>query len=270
MITNSLPYKIIEPKGIKKPFILSIPHSGTLFPEELKDSYNPSLAKLPDDTDWHLDKLYDFASEMGVTVIQAVYSRWVIDLNRDPENTALYNDGRIITSLCPVTDFLGNPIYNSQQNEPDQEEVERRKDTYFWPYHRKINELIQTIKFEFNQVLFWDAHSIRRNVKTIRKESFPDLILGNNDLKTAGTNYIDIALKQLGSNDYQLQHNYPFKGGYLTRSIGNPSQNIHALQLEMSKDLYLSNNETTYDHKKAEKIKSILKQTFQHLIDELT
>ena len=72
--------------------------------------------------------------------------------------------------MCPVTDFLGNSIYNSQQNEPDQQEIERRKDTYFWPYHHKIHEQIQKIKDEFGQVLFWDAHSIRRNVKTIRKE----------------------------------------------------------------------------------------------------
>ena len=126
MNTNSLPYKIIEPKGIKKPVLLSIPHSGTLFPKEIKNQYVPELICQPDDTDWYLDKLYDFASEMGITVIQAIYSRWVIDLNRNPGNTALYDDGRIITSLCTLTDFLGNPIYLDHQYEPDKTEIEKR------------------------------------------------------------------------------------------------------------------------------------------------
>ena len=270
MNTNSLPYKIIEPKGIKKPVLLSIPHSGTLFPKEIKNQYVPELIGQPDDTDWYLDKLYDFASEMGITVIQAIYSRWVIDLNRNPGNTALYDDGRIITSLCTLTDFLGNPIYRDHQYEPDKTEIERRKKTYFWPYHHKIHEQIQKIKDEFGQVLFWDAHSIRRNVKTIRKESFPDLILGDNDVKTANKNLINIALNQLGASYFKINHNHPFKGGYLTRSIGNPTQNIHALQLEMSKDLYMSDNETKYDNKKAESVKKLLMTTIQQLIAELS
>ena len=79
----------------------------------------------PDDTDWYLEKLYDFAASMGVTVIEAVYSRWVIDLNRTPQNKNLYNDGRIITALCPTTDFLGDPLYKSREFEPGRNEVER-------------------------------------------------------------------------------------------------------------------------------------------------
>ncbi len=270
MNTNSLPFKIIEPKGIKKPFLLSIPHCGTLFPTEIANNYVPSLSKEPDDTDWFLEILYDFASEMGITTIQALYSRWVIDLNRDPGNTALYNDGRIITNLCPSTDFLGNSIYMDQKFEPDEKEIRRRKEAYFWPYHHKVHKLIEELKNEFDQVLFWDAHSIRRNVKTIRKDSFPDLILGDNDYQTANDVFIELAIKNLGSSKFNINHNHPFKGGYLTRSIGQPSKSIHALQLEMSKDLYMSDNETTYNINKAESVKIILKNTFQKLIDQLS
>ena len=57
----------------------------------------------------------------------------------------------------------------------------------------------------------------------------------------------------------QVNHNHPFKGGYLTRSKGNPSQNIHAIQLEMCKDLYMSHNETKYDEKRQRKLKKYLK-----------
>jgi len=70
-------------------------------------------------------------------------------------------------------------------------------------------------------------------------------------------------LKQSGLN---LTHNTPFKGGYLTRSKGNPSNGIHALQLEMSKDLYMSDGESVYDFVKAETIKEHLKEVFRNLI----
>ena len=142
--------------------------------------------------DPRLQELYDFASEMGVTIIEAVYSRWVIDLNRTPENQNLYHDGRIITALCPKTDFLGIPIYTNSENEPSKNEIQRRLKAYYTPYHEKIDHLLIDLKKEFGEVLFWDAHSIRRNVRTIQEGDFPDLILGNNDETTASKKIIEI------------------------------------------------------------------------------
>ena len=261
-------YSIIKPKVKAVPFVLSIPHSGVNFPGEIKESYNSKQLSTLDDTDWYLDQLYDFAPSLGITTIISTYSRWVIDLNRSPENKSLYNDGRIITDLCPKTNFLGEDLYK-KKNLLNSNEVQKRIDNYYWPYHHKIHELIDSFKNQFNEVLFWDAHSIRRKVSTIRKEPFPDFIIGDNNEKTADKRFIDSAINQLKDSTYEVKHNHPFKGGYLTRSIGNPSENIHALQLEMSKDLYMSNNETEYDSNKAAEIKKLLIRTFQCLIAEL-
>ena len=259
-------YKITLPQSKKVGVLLSIPHSGIEFPSDIQNKYKSAMIKQPDDTDWYLQELYDFASEMGVTIIEAVYSRWVIDLNRTPENQNLYHDGRIITALCPKTDFFGIPIYTNSENEPSKNEIQRRLKAYYTPYHEKIDHLLIDLKKEFGEVLFWDAHSIRRNVRTIQEGDFPDLILGNNDETTASKKIIEIALNSLQSGDFNVEHNHPFKGGYLTRSKGKPSNGIHALQLEMSKDLYMQNKETVYDGEKAIKIKTILKQTFTQLI----
>ena len=269
MTHSDQPFELIVPEVKKVPFVLSIPHCGTNFPLEIKNNFTSDLIESPDDTDWFLEILYDFAQEMGITIIKAVYSRWVIDLNRTPENQSLYNDGRIITALCPTTTFFGEKLYKNVALHPNKEEVEIRLKKYYWPYHNKIDELLQSCKAEFGEVLFWDAHSIRRNVETIQKDDFPDLILGNDDLKTAGSTFIDLALQTLGSDSFELKHNTPFKGGYITRSKGNPKEKIHALQLEMCKDLYMSNNETSYDPKKAEHIKKLLKSTFEQLISQL-
>lgn len=269
MKSENQPYYLIEPKGKKVPFILSIPHRGTEFPSNLLPVYVPELVEVLDDTDWCLDKLYDFAPDLGITMIYAKYSRWVIDLNREPDSKPLYDDGRLITELCPTTDFLGNEIYAKKELEPDDAEKKRRLDDYFYPYHFRIDDLLDEMKREFGKAIFWDAHSIRREVKSIQKDPFPDFILGNNDRKTASDSIIQTALSSLKKSDWRINHNTPFKGGFLTRSKGNPNENIHALQLEMSKDLYMSNNELDYDVKKAESVKILLKSTFENLIDEL-
>ena len=111
MKENCSPYKIVFPEKKKVGILLSIPHCGVQFPNEIISSYNPKIIQKPDDTDWFLEKLYDFAPSLGITTIQAVYSRWVIDLNRTPENISLYNDGRKITSLWPTPNVRGENLY---------------------------------------------------------------------------------------------------------------------------------------------------------------
>ncbi len=263
---KSIPYNLITPQGKRASIILSIPHCGIEFPQDIIGQFQPDLIAKLDDTDWDLDRLYDFAPKIGVTVIYAKYSRWVIDLNREPGSVPLYDDGRLITALCPTTDFEENNLYVDKRFEPSEAEIERRLEHYYHPYHKKIDDIIHELANEFGEVLFWDAHSIRRSIKTIRKERFPDFILGDNDAKTASAKIIDTALDSLKTQDHTLNHNDPFKGGFLTRSKGDPENGINALQLEMSKDLYMSENETLYDEDKAAPIKKLLKSTFEKLV----
>lgn len=263
------PFVVHIPKAPRVPILLSSPHSGIAFPDELREEYKKEMSHRPDDTDWFVDKLYDFTPAMGITTINAVYSRWVVDLNRDPESKPLYSDGRIITALCPTTDFFGNPIYNDGRSEVAQDEVKRRVAEYYVPYHNKIEELLTDLKNQFGKVLLWDCHSIRQYVPTIRQEKFPDLILGDADGTSASPGLIEAALGGLEDSDYQVSHNHPFKGGYITRSFGKPSEDQHALQLEMSKVKYMSDDELEYDPKRAEEIQTVLKKTFERLTDVL-
>lgn len=265
----SNPFVIIEPVTKKVPFVLSVPHCGVDFPDELKEDYKPEMMSAPDDTDWFVHELYNFASEMGITIIHAKYSRWVIDLNRDPKSVPLYNDGRIITGLTTTTDFFGNDIYVSDDKIPNQHEIERRLNTYYWPYYAKIETLLNERIEEFGKVLLWDAHSIRKSVPTIRKEDFPDMILGNNDETTAGPKIISTALNNLRSGEFEISHNTPFKGGHITRYFGKPEKNIHTLQLEMNKILYMNDDELKFNEERANKVRLVLKRTFNSLIQTL-
>jgi N-formylglutamate amidohydrolase len=259
------PFRIYPASEKQLPVIISVPHCGINFPDEIRNEYKRELIEKPDDTDWFVDQLYDFASAIGITMIAANYNRWVIDLNRNPDSTPLYTDGRIITALCPTTDFLGVPIYSDNRKEITQTEVQRRLAKYFWPYHHKLQQLLDETKAKFGQVILWDCHSIRQSVKTIQKEKFPDLILGSADGSSASREITSAALRELNRGGYELRHNNPFKGGFITRHFGNPMKKVHALQLEMTKVNYMNDQENEYHPERAEKIRSILKDTLSEL-----
>lgn len=262
-------FNIIPASAPLVPIIISVPHCGVNFPEDIRSQYNQDLIQNPDDTDWFVHDLYNFATEMGITIIHANYSRWVIDLNRDPDSAPLYNDGRIITGLTPTTDFFGKKIYSSSENEPNQAEVDERLKKYYWTYYNAIENLIEERKQEFGKVVLWDAHSIRRHVPTIRKDFFPDMILGNNDEMSADKSLIETALSTLRKGDFQVNHNTPFKGGHITRYFGKPNENVHALQLEMNKILYMDDDELKFNENRANQVRSILRPVFENLIEQL-
>lgn len=262
-------YTIIPPAKPEVPIVVSVPHCGTAFPDEIKDQYKPKLIKAPEDTDWFVDTLYDFVPAMGITMIKATYSRWVIDLNRDPFSKPLYKDGRLITPLCPATTFLGENIYKDERQEVEQPEVKRRKELYYQPYHTKLRELLSLRKRKHGKVLLWDCHSIKQLVPTIQSDKFPDLILGDADGTSASPGLIESALGVLDHSGFTVAHNHPFKGGYITRKYGKPIKNRHALQLEMTKVNYMDDAEKTYDKTRADKMRELLKRVFEKLIGQL-
>ncbi|MFM7328251.1 MAG: N-formylglutamate amidohydrolase [Bacteroidota bacterium] len=263
-------FRIQHPTAGESPVILSVPHCGHQLPEDLASAYRSEKISFIDDTDWFVDQLYGFGPAMGITLLSANISRWVIDLNRDPDGKPLYSDGRVITGLCPVTDFLGDPIYADRRSEVSLEEVERRKDLYYRPYHNALQELIEAKRRKFGKVLLWDCHSIRQFVPSIRPEKFPDLILGDADGTAASPGLIETTFRNLESSGLQVTHNHPFKGGFITRAYGKPGEHVHALQLEMTKVNYMDDTDTFYDGGRALRMQETLKRNFDELISELT
>ena len=257
-------FDLTRPATPLLPIVISVPHAGTAFPDDIQRELKPHLLP-PDDTDWFVHQLYDFATELGLPILKANYSRWVVDLNRNPDSTPLYHDGRVLTGLCTSTTFLGEPIYLDERAEVAPAEVARRKARYFEPYHEALQQLLDETKAHFGQVLLWDCHSIRRRVPAIHNGPFPDLILGSADETSASAGLIELALQQLGSGPYSLSHNTPFKGGYITRHFGQPAAQQHALQLEMAKDVYMDDAEQAYDPVRAGQMRAVLHQTLRTL-----
>lgn len=252
-------------KGKLKPIVLSVPHAGTYIPENIGTRLPSQMWKTPVDTDWYVHELYAPLAEAGITCIFANHSRFVIDLNRDRANHRLYTDGRPESTLVPTHTFMEEPLYSGHA--PDANEIAQRIVQYYDPYYNKIEEQLGMLRRQFAHVLFYDGHSIKRHVPSIRKDPFPDMILGNQSGKTCDARIMDAAFKHLTGAKYRVQKNDPFSGGFLTRHFGKPAMGIHALQLEMSQDLYM--NEMTRERLQPNfaTLSKNLVQTVLHLAD---
>lgn len=218
------------------PLLISIPHLGTQIPDDLRDRYT-DVALTVADTDWHLDRLYAFARELGATMLGARMSRYVIDLNRPSNDESLY-PGQTTTGLCPTETFRGEPVYRAGCG-PDAAEKARRVQTYWQPYHDTLTAELARLRERHANVLLWEAHSIASVLPRLFEGKLPDLNLGTQDGRTAVTAVQQAAIDAASESGFTWVANGRFKGGFITRQFGAPQQGIHAVQLEMCQSTYM-------------------------------
>jgi N-formylglutamate amidohydrolase len=233
-----------------------VPHAGTDVPGDIAERLTPHAKTLPD-TDWHVEQLYDFAPALDATVIRANISRYVIDLNRPPQDESLY-PGQATTGLCPPIEFDGTPIYLDGKEVP-RGEVALRRQTYWQPYHDQLAAEIARVKRLRGYALLFDCHSIASRVPRLFPGTLPDLNLGT--VKGASC---DGALQQkiaevMQKSGFTHIVNGRFVGGYITRHYGKPSDNVHAVQMEKGQNCHLMDDGSNHlDRDKIAKLKPVL------------
>src|SRR5687767_6122683 len=215
------------------PLLVSLPHDGSHIPQALAERMT-ERARVAPDTDWHVSILYDFARELGASVIVPRHSRYVVDLNRPPDDTSLY-PGQNTTGLCPAVRFSGEPVYLDGQA-PSPEEIAQRVETYWRPYHEALAAELARIRAAHGRVLLWEGHSIRgSDLAFLFPGRLPDLNLGTSSGASCTADVqarIEAALAAQSWYDHVV--NGRFKGGYITRHYGNPAAGVDAVQLEIS------------------------------------
>ena len=216
--------------------IVDVPHAGTFVPDWLAPRLSSAARPLPD-TDWHVDKLYAFAHESGVTVMTATHSRYLVDLNRDPSGAALYA-GADNTELCPTRTFANQPIYRGDPL--DGAEIAARRAAYFDPYHAQLAAEVERVRSRHGFAVLLDGHSIRSSVPRFFAGRLPDLNLGTADGSSCAAS-LQSNTERIVASARGFSHvvNGRFKGGYVTRHYGAPADNVHALQLEMAQACYM-------------------------------
>ena len=229
--------------------IFASPHSGKIYPADLLKRTKLSEHQLRRNEDVFVDQLVQSAVEAGAPLLQALFPRAVVDVNRAatelPDHWAGLRDiklkhqttARAAAGLGVVPTFLTEsmPIYTRQPSERD---VAQRLNRLYHPYHAALANLIEQSKTRFGRALLVDCHSMPGFAPMGSRR--PDIILGDR----FGTSCLPDTLahfKNLFTQaGYNVGINYPYAGGYTTSHYGCPADGVEAIQIEINRDLYVN------------------------------
>lgn len=247
------------------PLLISIPHAGLFVPGDIAARLTDAALRLPD-TDWHVDLLYDFAPALGASLIVATHSRYVIDLNRSPDDTNLY-PGQDTTGLCPVDTFHREALYLIGQ-QPDAAECAQRIRSYWQPYHDALQSELERLRKLHGHVVLWDAHSVCSVLPRFFEGRLPDFNVGTVDGASCDPAFGARVMQVVGSHPgYTRVLDGRFKGGYITRHYGRPGDGIHAIQLELAQAAYMSEEYPyAFDQERAAGIRAVLMEIYRALL----
>lgn len=230
------------------PLVISLPHIGTELPARIAAQLT-ARARRVEDTDWHVDQLYAFAKDLGASWVAARYSRYVVDLNRPPDNASLY-PGQATTGLVPIETFDGESLYEGLL--PDTQELQARLSQYWAPYHAALQLHLADAVARHGYALLLDCHSIRSHVPRLFEGRLPDINLGTNDGASCLPHVIHAVTRALQEQTtFSFVLNGRFKGGYITRHYGNPKASVSALQIELAQSSYMDETGNAFERARA-------------------
>lgn len=219
------PFLLRLPTTTPIPVLANLPHSGLLIPAAIAERLAAGPSVLPNQ-DWHLDQLYDFLPDLGITVLQAVYSRYVVDLNRSLQAPLF---GSFWHAAIAEKTAFEQPLY---QLPPSDQEIQARVEQYYHPYHQQLQTLLNQLIQQFGKVYLLDLHSFLGLIED-------DICLGNAHGKTCSDRLISLVEAAFRAKGYGVVCNKVFTGGYITQHYGKMPQ-VEALQIEVRYPVYLN------------------------------
>jgi N-formylglutamate deformylase len=255
------------------PLIVSIPHAGTNLMTFEPAFVSPWLARK--DADWRLDELYDFIAPLGATLVRTRLSRSIVDVNRDPSGASLY-PGQATTELVPTMTFDGEPLYRPSFR-PNATDIADRRRLYFDPYQAALAGEIARLRQKHQRVALFDAHSIRSVVPRLFDGELPVFNLGTNSGASCDPRLRETIGAVLAASGQPSVVDGRFKGGWITRAYGRPSEGVEAVQLELACRAYmheperptLENWPTPIDEKSAAPTRATLKRVLETMLAEV-
>jgi N-formylglutamate deformylase len=271
MIAEAPDWLIVE-RG-DTPLIVSIPRTGIELLGFEPAFVNPWLARK--DADWRLDALYDFVGPLGATLVRTRLSRSIIDVNRDPSGASLY-PGQAMTELVPTTTFDGEPLYRPGRA-PDAADIADRRRLYFEPYHAALASEIARLRQEHQRIALFDAHSIRSVIPRLFEGELPVFNLGTNSGVSCSPELRETIGAVLAASKQTSIVDGHFKGGWITRAYGCPSEGIEALQLELACRAYMQEPErptlgnwpTPIDEKRGAPTRATIKRVLEAILSDV-
>ena len=219
-------YQLSSPAGAAVPVVADIPHSGREIPRAIQWQFKRELRRRLPGLDRRLDELYDFLPELGITILRATHSRYVVDLNRDWRNNIF---GQPASSVIYRETLSGDLLYDI---EPPEHELNDRIVRYYLPYHRQLADLLEECLDRFGRVLLLDLHSFGTDSPDA------DIVLGDVNGKSCNKALTDAFERAFRNQGFSVARNERWTGGYITRHYSK-LENIQALQMEIKFRAYL-------------------------------
>ena len=261
MLGNSNKINLIKSKI--SPLIIMSPHSGRNYESSFLNQTKVCLKELRKSEDSYIDLIFK-ESHLDFNFIKANFPRIFVDVNRSPleidalmwdsayQHKLLYNKSVKVLSGIGVFPKVSLDGINIYEELLPFSEARNRLLKYYFPYHKKIKFLINEAKKIHKKVIALDCHSMAS--KIVDDET--DIILSNNFGRTSNMPILNKLKQVFFSYGYKVKTNKPFKGGFITRYYGNPKNNIHFIQIEVNKNLYLFERNYKIKKKKFENLKN--------------
>ena len=261
-MSNGSEHELFEFHAGSGPLLVSFPHSGTWIPASIRARMTESGQRTPD-ADWFLPRLYQIESLPGMGRIVSRVSRYVVDLNRPPDDQSLY-PGQSTTGLCPVRTFFDQPIYRPDQ-QPGPDEIAERREWFWRPYHQRLTEALTDLVDRFGYAILLDAHSIASRVPMLFEGRLPDFNFGTNNGQSCSA-ALQTSIERFTRQVRPWSHvvNGRFIGGYITRHYGQ-TDGVQAVQLELSQATYMDEPDRVWDDGRAIGVMPVIHRLIQML-----
>lgn len=246
------PLTVVGPAEPQSPLVFAVPHAGQVFPADLLRSSPLTPQVLRSIEDAAVDQLVAGAGGLGIPTLICRIARAYVDVNRDPAaldprlidglagRPHAADAARVAAGLGVIPRQLG-PGRAIHRHRISLAEAQARLEAVHAPYHAALDRLVARARARFGLAVLIDWHSMpaeAAEAEARRGAVKPDMVLG--DLFGAAcapglTRTVAEALRALG---YAVALNRPYAGGYVTRRIGRPEKDCHALQIEIDRSLY--------------------------------
>jgi N-formylglutamate amidohydrolase len=235
-------FDLVRPDTSREtPVIVEVPHAGLVVPSDVRAQLLVSDAVLLRDSDLYVDRLFSRAPERGATLLASRVSRYVVDLNRAPDDV---DRQTVRDHPAPrPTQSRGVVWRATTEGQPAIREsitfaeLERRLALYHAPYHAALEAEIARKVARFGHAVVVAGHSMPSAGKGgVGRRA--DIVPGSRGRTTAADAVIDLVEHTFASAGLSVKHDDPYRGGWSTQRYGHPERGVHAIQIEINRALY--------------------------------
>ena len=243
-------YRLERPEEQTLPVVVDVPHAGEWIPDDVRSEMVIGTKMLRRDLDLYVDQFWESTTDLGATLMVSNVSRYVVDLNRADDDVSpqtvkggkrvneegYYQDrGVVWRTTTGKTPVMSGPMSKSSFRD--------RLDRFYYPYHQALADAIKSVRSQFGYCILIDGHSMpstgrKGHSDPGRKRA--EIVPGDVEGQSCDRTLRWLVEEHFRDAGYSVRSNEPYKGGWITRNYGKPEKGVHAIQIEVRRDLYMN------------------------------